>query len=330
MSEKTKKDKTPVEDANPDLSADTSIVTAAPMPTAMAVIDVPAEAEEEVGYAIIVATAKNALVTQLDALYARLIRPEDQADIRKLATVSTPSSRGMEEMEERWTMPEVKVAQGLTRDKPDNARLGDLFTTAGDVIKGSLRVTPLYMFEHNQMFPEGGRGPGCFAPDAKLGTLYGACRVCPHLPMGKNTTGQDTICKNGIEVVVLTSDMRLYKIEFFKTSKKAGTQFKNYARQSPNIWDRWYTISTQETKNDKGVFHILKTTATGEDVPTHIREAADALNAMISAERKAALKDHYESVARGGQQASSIDENVNFAKPGNQNPGPKPDFSKNV
>ena len=336
MSEKTKKDKTStsptsVDEANPDLSAETTAPTQTLVTTTK---DLPATVDADVadeGYMTTFTAAKNQMVSQLRALGQRLVKPEEQADIQKLVNSATPSSRGLEEMDEHWSIPVVRIAQGMTREKPDNARLGDLFTTAGEVVKGSLRATPLYMYELNQMFPEGGKGPMCFSPDAKLGTKFGTCRTCPNLPMGKNASGQSTDCNNGICVIVLTSEMRLYRIEFYKTSRKAGKQFKDYAKQSPNIWDRWYTVGTQETKNDKGqVYHVFKTSSTGEDVPTHIREAADALNAMISAERKAGLKEHYERVAQGGVQASTVDENLNFTNPGAADPEGKPDFTKSV
>lgn len=284
----------------------------------------PADAEDPQDYALVLATAKNRLQTALEALQEQLVRPEEKQDIARLISQATPNAQGVEEMDERWSIPVVRVVQGMTREKPDNARVGDLYTTAGDVLKGGVELTPLYIYETNRMFPQDNKGPVCFAPDAKLGTLFGYCRACPNQPLGKNATGQATDCDNGICAIVLTSDMKLYRLEFYRTSKKAGRQLFTYAKQSPAIWHKWFNLSTVQQKNDKGEFFVLKIVATGKETAEHIRAAATGLYEMIRAERTAYIKTHYDQALSGGAKASRVDESTDFLPgkggTGNTNP----------
>lgn len=290
-------------DLTPEVVAATATTTAL-VPTA--------DAEDPEDYALVLATAKNRLQGILEELQNKLVRPEEQQDIARLIAQATPNTQGVEEMDERWSIPVVRVVQGMTREKPDNARVGDLYTTAGDVLKGGAELTPLYIYETNRMFPQDNKGPVCFAPDAKLGSLFGYCRQCPNQPLGKNSSGQATDCDNGICAIVLSQDMKLYRLEFYRTSKKAGRQLFTYAKQSPAIWYKWFNLSTVQQKNDKGEFFVLKIVATGKETPAHIREAAAALYTMISTERKAYIKTHYDQALSGGVKASKVDESTNF------------------
>jgi hypothetical protein len=139
---------------------------------------------------------------------------------------------------------------------------------------------------------------------------------------------QNTDCDNGITALVLTEDMRIFKLEFYRTSKKAGRQLLSYARQSPSIWFKWYSLSTVAQKNDKGEFFIFKVNATGQETPAHIREASAALYTMIGLERKAFLQHHYDAQIGSQTRASTIDESPDFI-PGSTAPSDpsNPDLS---
>lgn len=341
MAEKGKKDKpvqngeetkeTAVPETQPEVQ-EPAVTTRDLVPTTAAAPPAPADTEDPEDYALILATAKNHLQTTLEALQLKLVRDEEKADIVKLISQAAPNTQGVEEMDERWSIPVVRVVQGMTREKPDNARVGDLYTTAGDVLKGGVELTPLYIYETNRMFPQDNKGPVCFAPDAKLGSLFGYCRQCPNQPLGKNSTGQATDCDNGICAIVLSQDMKLYRLEFYRTSKKAGRQLFTYAKQSPAIWHKWFSLSTVQQKNDKGEFFVLKIVATGKETPSHIRDAAAALYAMISTERKAYIKTHYDQALSGGVKASKVDESADFLPGGKKKEegsggGTNPDLS---
>lgn len=308
--EEVASDTLPVVEQPASTTGDLAPAAAATAPTTALVA--PADVEDPEDYALILATAKNKLQTVLEELQGRLVRPEEQQDIARLIAQATPNTQGVEEMDERWSIPVVRVVQGMTREKPDNARVGDLYTTAGDVLKGGAELTPLYIYETNRMFPQDNKGPVCFAPDAKLGSLFGYCRQCPNQPLGKNATGQATDCDNGICAIVLSADMKLYRMEFYRTSKKAGRQLFTYAKQSPAIWHKWFNLSTVQQKNDKGEFFVLKIVATGKETPAHIREASAALYTMISTERKAYIKTHYDQALSGGVKATKVDESTDF------------------
>jgi hypothetical protein len=305
MSTKKEKDKTP--ETQPKTPPKTEALTTTPA------ADLGPQEGQEDGYTTALTTAKNALVLALDKISAELTDDKEKEDIAKIQESATPSTRGVEEIDETWSIPNIRVVQGMTREKPDNARVGDLFTTAGEVMQAPVRFTPLYMYEQNRMFPAEGKGPVCFAPDAKLGTLFGLCKQCVNLPLGKNASGQSTDCDNGICALVLTSDMQIYRIEFYRTSKKAGRQLFTYAKQSRDIWHKWYSLNTSQVSNERGEYYIMKTSASGEVTEHHVRAASEALFGMIQSERKAFLKQHWDNVMSGGKQASAVDENVDFS-----------------
>jgi ribosome-binding protein aMBF1 (putative translation factor) len=338
MAEKVKKDKihlTPEAPEAPEASeaseapevciptqdATQTALTVAPVPSVPTISEVMEDPED---YATVLEMAKNKLGLALEELTTKLVRPEEQEDIRKLISQSSFNTQGLEEMDDRWSIPIIRVVQGMTREKPNNANVGDLYTTAGDVIKGNVELTPLYIYENNRMFPQDNKGPVCHAPDAKLGSLFGYCRQCANLPMGKNATGQSTDCDNGVCALVLSSDMKLYRLEFYRTSKKAGRQLYTYAKQSPAAWNKWYALSTVQQKNEKDNYGVLKIVSTGKETSMHVREASLALYEMINAERKAFLKQHYAQAFSGTAAISQIDESVDFL------PGVKKEINNGV
>jgi hypothetical protein len=95
-------------------------------------------------------------------------------------------------------------------------------------------------------------------------------------------------------------------------------------RESSKIWDRWLTLNTASQRNDKGPdYYVFQPSASGQDVPPHLREAAAALKGMLEGERRAFLKQHYESTLKGGAKASNVDENADLEAlgvAGNDNP----------
>lgn len=265
-------------------------------------------------YIVELKRAKDGLVVALTALSDTLGDDDTKKkQLARLLKTVDPVKRGREEVSTRWTIPVIRVVQNMTREKPDNCVPGDFYTSSGSKVEQPFRFLPLYMFEMNRMFPSDGmKGPVCVSPDAKLGTMFGACQSCQNLPLGKNLAGNFTDCDNGLCFLVLGENMRLYRLEFFKTSRKTGTKIIQLTDEADDIWDRFLGLSAEQIRGDKGNFFVFRVSATGEDAQDHLRDASVALYDMITVERKAYLKRHWESVMKGGQQASTVDENVNL------------------
>lgn len=281
-------------------------------------------------YQKIFVPARDKMVKNLATLADSLTdNPEAKKLIEGMVKAANPKKKGREEMESRWLIPTIRIVHGVTKEKPDGAEPGDLVTTTGFILKQPVKVTPLYIYEQNRMFPDGGgKAPVCFAPDAKFGRPFGKCTACTNLPMTKNATRTPTDCDNGICFIVLSQDMRLYRIEFFKTSNKAGLKLDQLATAGDNIWDRWFSIKTQLQSSSGNEWHIFRVSASGDETPEYVRDAADILYDLIHAERTVYLKQHYALAEAGDQAAASVKENVDLESLGlSDEGGDNPDLS---
>jgi hypothetical protein len=256
---------------------------------------------------------------------------EDEKDltrIRNLIGSANPTKKGREEMDAKWAMPSIRIAQGVTKEKPDTAKLGDLFDTNGYVHPQPLKVAPLYVYGANRMFPsKGAKAPICFAPDAKLGSTFGSCNNCKHFPIGLNSTGDITDCDNGVCFMVMSEDLVLYRIEFYRTSRKAGLKFDSLANASKDAyWDRWFNVTSDKQTSDSNEWYIFKVGVSGEDTPAHVRQICDALYDMIRHNREVEIKKHYNRVLGGDKaledvkETGSIDDDGDAGAGGDDNP----------
>lgn len=245
-----------------------------------------------------------AQVTCVDKLNALLAKAddEDQIGLQRLMKSAKPVVKGREEMAQQWNIPTVRVVYGTTKDpsKPANAKVGDMYATNGRIIPSPLVFTPLYIFETNRMFQDGQNAPTCWSPDAKLGTMFGPCNRCVNQPMGKNATGEKTECNNGVSMIAMSQDWKLYRLEFFKTSRKAGASVDRLVQSQDFLWERWFELTTQFVSSGGYEYYIFKTAAHGEDVGPIAVQAADALYDLIKTERDAFLEKHYQQVMHSG------------------------------
>lgn len=258
--------------------------------------------------------AKDTAMNQLQAIAAKYTGAE-QEQIQSLLRSVNPMKEGLEEMAKGFVVPTVWILQAVSKQRPEGCQNGDLYTSFGSKVDKPFRFVPLYGFEMNRMFPQDGTlgRPVCIAFDAKLGTMFGDCSKCQYLPMGKNNTGQKTDCDNVLTYIVLAQNLRLYKLEFAKSSRKAGSRVNQLASEGDAIWDRWLSLETSVQRSDKGPdYHIFAVSSANQPTPSHIRESAAALYQMLRGERQAFLKQHWQTTMKRGPQASAVDENVNM------------------
>ena len=140
----------------------------------------------------------------------------------------------------------------------------------------------------------------CQAPDGKLGSPFGECSKCPHLPFGKQNGGrgdqQRTDCQSNIVAVMLTADLTnpsVYMVQFGKTSRKAGSALMGLAGQQTAVWRQSYLLNTEKKTGDLGLYFVHKIEPTGKDNPDHVMKLAEALYGMYVAGRKISLADWY-------------------------------------
>jgi hypothetical protein len=236
--------------------------------------------------------------------------------VRTLAALASPNKPGMEEMVSAWKVPRMSIVQPTSQSeaKPEAAKNGDLYTSAGQLLERPCPVIPLYIFEENINFPKNGKNPACQAPDAKLGSPFGECLKCPHLPFGKQNGGrgdqQKTDCQNNIVAIVMSTDLvnpQVYMVQFGKTSRKAGSALLSLAGQQTVLWRQSYLINTEKKTGDLGLYYIYKVEPTGKDNPEHVMRLAEALYGMYVAGRKLFLADWYARPARAPQIAAEAE-----------------------
>lgn len=250
-----------------------------------------------------------AVLARREALTALATDPTMPESTRKaliaLAALASPSKPGLEEVVVAWRLARLNICQPTTRSeaKPESARPGDLYTTAGQLLEKPWAGIPIYIYEENINFPDGGKNPVCSAPDGKLGSPFGKCLECPNLPFGKQNNGRGeqkkTDCQSNIVVVMLAKDLsQVYQVQFGKTSRKAGSVIMSLAGQQQFLWKQSYVLTTEKKTNDAGLYYIYNVAATSKDNADDVCRVAEALYGLISAERKKFLADWYARPAR--------------------------------
>jgi hypothetical protein len=281
-------------------------------------------------YLVALTEAKEGATTVLtDIVDRHKDDPDAVAMLERIMATINPKRRGLEEAQAQIQTPVLRMVQGTTRNKPDGAVPGNFFTSSGALVQAPFEFVPLYMFEANRMFPADQQAaPVCFAPDARLGHRFGLCDKCIQLPFGKNKGGDFTDCDNGwVAMVLAKHNLKLYQLEFFRTSRKAGNQIIGLADEVDDLWDRWMTLSSKEEKNDKGVFYSFKASGQAEDTPAHFREACVALYDMVRSARATYLEKHWTEVTAKQAEAADIEENIDPDKltAGTEGDSPNPD-----
>lgn len=245
-----------------------------------------------------------AILAKRDALFALIddvtLPDKTREAIKMLAKLSSPEKPGMEEVLTAWKVPRLNIAQPTTRSeaKPESAKMGDLYTTAGQLLEKPWGGIPLYFYEENINFPEKSKTPACQAPDGKLGSPYGNCLTCPHLPFGKQNGGRGdqkkTDCQSNIVCVMLAVDLsQVYVVQFGKTSRKAGSAMLSLAGQQTAVWRQSYLLTTEKKTGDLGLYYIYKVEPTGKDNAPDIQRLCEALYELYIAERRKFLGDWY-------------------------------------
>lgn len=296
----------------------------APAPAVAAKPDVATVAlVAKVNYAEKVELVRTQTTEKITALIPTITDENSQKGLQRLMQ-STQPIKGREEMNRAWNIPIIRIAYGTTKDpgKPASCKPGDMFSTNGRKIDPPFVFTPLYMFESNRMFQDNQAQPTCWSPDGKWGTTFGDCLKCPNLPLGKNKSGAKTDCNNGISAVVLGKDMQVYRLEFFKTSRRAGSHLDKLTQSGTALWERWFELSSQTINKDNYEYAVFKVAPEGSDVPEQIKNVCNTLYDYIDVERKSFVY-HFENKYKNGDTSGNnapigegVDESAMMGGPG--------------
>ncbi len=256
--------------------------------------------------------------SKLDALRQLSSDPSLPADVQKavlmLVDQAAQVKPGMEEVTTRWRIQRIQIAQATstTAAKPDSAKNGDLYTTAGKLLEKPFGFIPFHFSQENIMFPMGAKAPSCQSPDAKLGQPFGECQACPNLPFGLQNNGKGdqkkTDCQNQIVAVVVAADLsQVYMIQFAKTSRGAGSALISLAGQQQFPWKQSYLLETEKGNSELGNFHKYKVSPTGKDNDAHKARVAQALCDLYTAERYRFLADWYRGASSAPRMAAAAE-----------------------
>lgn len=226
---------------------------------------------------------------------------EYQKLVQGLVTQASTEKPGMEEVTLGWKIPRITINQPTTTNaaRPEAAKLGDLYTTEGKILERPFPFLVFAMFQENVNFPENSKIPACVAPDAQLGSPYGKCVECPHLPYGMQPADEQKVtdCQNQIVAIVASVDMsKVYMIQFAKTSRSAGSALQSLAGAGSVPWANNYLLSTEKGQGQVAYFKY-KVEPTGKQNNEHASRIAQVLCNLYRAERDRGLADHYRAAA---------------------------------
>lgn len=256
-----------------------------------------ASAQDPAELEAVITKRRDALVALIDD---KSLSDATRLAVTNLAALASPNKPGLEEMVAAWKVPRINIVQPTSQSeaKPESAKNGDLYTTAGQLLEKPWGGIVLYVYEENINFPPQGKIPACSAPDAKLGSPFGECVKCPHLPFGKQNGGRGdqhkTDCQNNIVAVMASVDLsQVYLVQFGKTSRKAGSALLSLAGQQSVVWKQSYLLNTEKKTGDLGLYYIYKIEATSKDNSADTQKVCEALYGLYVAERKKFLADWY-------------------------------------
>lgn len=256
--------------------------------------------------------------------------PEKIAEkVQVLLASMDPNKPGFEEMGgARWAPPVVKVHQPTSGDVPGSSKQGDLYTDTGDMLPRPFEIIPVYMHYSHARFEPGNSNPTCRSEDAKRSIYGDLCKDCPDLPF---RDGNKSNCNKSIDVYAFNKDCtRVFRLQFSKTSYKAGSKMYRQASSSAVPWARVYAIDTEKKtrQNDTGIYYIQTVTPTGEAVDEQLFPLIAHVYEKISEVRKQVLARVEDRAATGQKVVDNLPTDFGGAAPDDgKKGGGQPDFS---
>jgi len=250
--------------------------------------------------------------------------------VQTMLAMMDPNKPGFEEMGgAHWSPPIIKVHQPVSSETPANSKNGDLFTDTGDVLERPWTFIPIYMHYSHARFEEGNSSPTCRSEDAKTSAYGDVCADCEDFPF---RDGQRTNCQKSLNVYVFDAEFtQVYRVQFAKTSYRAGSKLFKQARSTPMPWSRTYVLTTQEKSRQEGSgkYFVLSVAATGEGVDPQFFPMIEYIYGQLADLRKKILANIAERSDTGKKVVDNLPQD--FGAPADSSTGDntkEPDFSE--
>lgn len=190
---------------------------------------------------------------QLQTIIDKL--PEDLAEnINAIFERLSPVRKGIYAADTKLDMTELRLYQGTGTDpnRPSNCNPGQFYLTSKENVGPIFEGIVVLIWQGRTMWgdrEDNNRVPVCQSMDRKVGSNYGDCDTCPHLPWRDN---QKQLCSDDAGAFMLTKDLKeLVLVRFPRTSEPAGRQLMKLVRKTRLPWMKTYKISAEEKKNEK-------------------------------------------------------------------------------
>jgi len=226
-----------------------------------------------------------------------------KAQILELAYLVQPEIEGMEEMETTASLPSIYIRQPSSGSDaiPTDCKIGDLYDTNGAGHADSFLFIPV--FGHNVRKKWTDEGLECLSLDGKTGSKYGKCDACPY---GAYQEGVRPDCSKGLSYYVVANDLTgLYRIDFSKTSAKAGRNIKKLSRP-PAMWGRVFKLTTDRKEGQQNSkYYVYNTQFTGDNTSEEVRRICKGLHTVYRAIYHGAVQRQTEFAARAALEATA-------------------------
>jgi hypothetical protein len=222
--------------------------------------------------------------------------------IQALSDQTVTTVKGIEgPQRSRITQLMLKQNSSNSPTIPSNTASGQLYTSKSDHIGDSIEFIPI--FTHNIRTKWGEDKVECRSLDAITGSKHGACDACPY---GRYEPGARPDCSKGLSYYVLASDLSaLYKIDFLKTSAKAGRSISQLATP-PHLWTRSFVLSSEKVSAPKVNYFVLKVAATNHRTSPEVSKVCDMLYEFFHNSYKKAVLMQAEYSKQGNTGNASV------------------------
>lgn len=223
--------------------------------------------------------------TALEAFKRQL--PELADKLQSLIARMDPHKPGFEEMGGAgWSIPVIRLRQAMSNSAPENSKNGDLYTDTGVVLPSPWKFIPLYMHYGHAKFEPNNASPTCRSEDAKVSIYGDICAQCDDRPFKDD---QKTLCQKSINVYCFDEAFEgLYRLQFSKTSYRAGTRLFHQAGSDKHMWDRVYALSSEmkSREGDGAKYWVFNVTPVGVQVDEKHKQLAALICGKIAEMRK--------------------------------------------
>lgn len=212
---------------------------------------------------------------------------------KELANLTNNQVKGVEDAT-KPAVTNVLIRQKMSGNDimPEECKVGELYDTDGEVVGDKLEFIPIFshIIRKKWSETEEGNSVDCMSLDGKVGSKYGACDSCPY---GRFEPGKKMQCSKGRTFFGVTPELnKLYKIDFIKTSAKAGNQIMRLVRP-PALWAKSFFISVNKEKSSSGFdYYMFNAKPSGHKIEGDLYEICDALYEHFREMYQSALEYH--------------------------------------